>query len=156
MQELEIIAVRQREEIRSWITKYLTTATYKERINFLFTHATLSSGKVWDENMREVGEKVKANYSSDPKIVQSIEKVVKKYLKKSPEHAILQAKAYAWLKHIEENPPTDAWWFPHKAIEVAHKAFRLSVKLATFEPTKYRRLLVGLASGLSTKPRMPR
>ena len=99
---------------------------------------------------------MKAYYPFNADAVHKIEEIVKKYLRKSPEHAILQAKAYAWLKHIEENPPTDAWWFPHKAIEVAHKAFRLSVKLATFEPTKYRRLLVGLASGLSTKPRMPR
>ena len=128
-----MIAVCQRAEIKSWIKEDMKTAQWKEYIKDSFVLQVLSAQKSWREMIEYAGKQAKTRNSPKVDILGNIEKAVQKYLKKSPEQDILKAKAYAWLKHIQEYPPTDAWWFPHKAIEVAHKAFCLSGKIKTFK-----------------------
>ena len=132
MQQLDIIAVRQRTEISSWIKKDLATASCKEYIKRHFALETLTSKKSWKQIIQDAGKKAKDYYTSEVDI-EKINEAVQKYLAKSPAQEILKSKAYAWLKYIQKHRPSNAWWFPHYAIEVAHKAFRLGGTMATFK-----------------------
>ena len=125
-----MIAVNQRAKIKSWIEQDLNTAQWKEYIRDAFTLQVLSAQKSWRGILEEVGKQATARYSSNIDTVHKIQKAVTKYLKKSPEQDLLKAKAYAWLKYIQEHRPCGALWFPHYAIEVAHGAFRLKGPVA--------------------------
>ena len=142
--ELEIIAIVQRKKIISFVKDQIDSgeSSWLAQLRNLFTHDTLSSDKPWRERVQDAGNKMRKrvqdsankmedDYQSQVDVVKEIEKKVQQYLKRSPEQDILKSQAFAWLKLIQEYTPTDAWWFPDHAIEVAHKAFRLAGKSST-------------------------
>ena len=67
-----------------------------------------------------------------PQKSEEISKTIQKYLIKSPLEDFLKEYAYKWLQHLDNNPPAACGWFPASAVEVAHAAFCLRGKLATF------------------------
>ena len=140
-----MIAVSQREEIKSWIRKNLATAPWKKCMRDSFTLDALSTQKSWRDMIKDAGKLAKDRNLSKGDIVRKIEKAVLKYLKSSPRQEILKGQAYAWLKYIQKYPPHNAWWFPRYAIEVAHRAFVLKGPLANFkrylgDPTRTAKL----------------
>ena len=85
--------------------------------------------------MEFVARQLKGRYKNE-KVIGDIDKAIKKYLEKSPAQDFLKAKAYQWLKHLEDHPPTAASWYPHHAIDVALKAFRVNAKMKNLNSIK--------------------
>ena len=89
----------------------------------------LSSRKELSDILASAKARLTENY---PDASSRIETLIQKFLKKSPTEAFLKEKAYKWLQYLQNFPPVNASWYPDRAIEVAHKVFRLKGKLRTF------------------------
>ena len=133
--QLEEFAADNRPKIDSWInTGCSTSMRWRLYLKDCFVQQTLSTTKTWREILTFSAGQLKGRYKNEKKVMRDIDKLIKKHLdNKSPAQDFLKAKAYQWLKHLEDNPPTAASWYPHHAIEVAHKAFRMKAKMATFK-----------------------
>ena len=123
-----------RKHISEWIHKSSSgKATRKkwhaELVKMLLCQTVLKN-EAWRRVFTSAKDTLKKKY---PQLSADIEKDITKYLKKSPVEDFLKAEAYKWLKSLADNPPDAPSWFPHKAVEVAHKAFRLSSKIKTFK-----------------------
>ena len=106
----------------------------------MLVRQTVLENEAWRDVFNSAKDTLKEKY---PSRSGNIEKDIVKYLNKSPVTEFLKAQAYKWLKSLADNPPDAPSWFPHKAVEVAHKAFRLNGKLGTFalflhKPTKLK------------------
>ena len=63
-----------------------------------------------------------------------IDETVGKLLTKNRAEEVLKAFAYKWLAYLEKHPPTgSSSWYPHLAVEVAHKVFRMKGDPATLK-----------------------
>ena len=89
----------------------------------------LTTTKGWREILESCAKQLKVLY---PPQSSEIDRAIEKYLQKSPAQDFLKAKAYQWLKYLEANPRPASTWFPHHAVEVAFKAFRLKGQLGNF------------------------
>ena len=96
----------------------------------MLVRQTVLENEAWRDVFNSAKDTLKQKY---PSRSGNIEKDIVKYLNKSPVTEFLKAEAYKWLKSLADNPPDAPSWFPHKAVEVAHKAFRLSSKIKTFK-----------------------
>ena len=83
---------------------------WKEDLN---TAATLTAARICPNWQSDFTEKTTYNCIQGLKI---------KKMNKSPRQDWLQEKAYLWLKSLHLNTPKPVW-YPHHAIEVAHKVF---------------------------------
>ena len=98
-----------------------------------FVKQTISTTKKWREIMKFAAGQLKGRYKNE-KVMRHTDEAIKKYLdNKSPARGFLKKKAYQWLKYLEANPPSAASWYPHHAIDVALKAFRMKTKMKTFK-----------------------
>ena len=102
----------------------------EELAKMLVCHTVFRQRKGWQEVLKSGAEKLMADYP-DKSI--EIEKIKNRYLKKSPLEGFLTAKAYQWLQYLQTHPPKDSAWYPHLAVEVAHKVFRMMGKIVTFQ-----------------------
>ena len=101
----------------------------------MLVRQTVLDDKAWEDVFTSAKTILSKKY---PDRSGDIAQTILKYLDKSPVEEFLKAEAYKWLKFLADNPPDDApSWFPHLAVEVAHKAFRLNGKITTFR--KYLR-----------------
>ena len=135
-EQLAGIATACRSHINLWLKSECSTGPctkqWRRDLQNCFVKLTLSTTQTWRQIMEFAARHIQARYCySSREVLDDIEKVVEKYLKKSPAQEILKPKAYQWLKYLEANPPT-ASWYPHQAIEVALEAFRLKTRLKTF------------------------
>ena len=91
----------------------------------------------WQTNFNAAAKRVKEIYQDCcVKTKEDLDKIVKKYSRKSPRQDFLKERAYKWLQHIQAEATrkkTAPCWFPHLAIKVAFIAFRLNGKLDAFE-----------------------
>ena len=102
---------------------------WRADLTTILVRETLLKKIGWRALLQQGAKMLKAQY---PKYTQAIDSLVKKYMLKSPMQGILVARAYKWLKYLEINKPTNSSWYPHLAVEVAHKVFRLKGNLSTF------------------------
>ena len=102
----------------------------EELAKMLVCHTVFRQRKGWQEVLKSGAEKLKAEYPDKSNV---IEKIKNGYLKKCPVEGFLKAKAYQWLQYLKAHPPKDSAWYPHLAVEVAHKVFRMKGKLKTFQ-----------------------
>ena len=100
-----------------------------ELIRMVVWQTILFQKKNWKEILQSVAQQLKKKHPGD---CSEIDKAVGKHLKKNPVEGFLKRFAYRWLKYLETHQPTDSSWYPHLAVEVAHKVFRLRGKIATF------------------------
>ena len=96
----------------------------------MLVRQTVLENEAWRDVFNSAKDTLKEKY---PSRSGNIEKDIVKYLNKSPVTEFLKAEAYKWLKSLADNPPDAPSWFPHKAVEVAHKAFRLNGKIENFK-----------------------
>ena len=69
-----------------------------------------------------------------PALVLKIAKIVQKHLQKLPTEEFLKAAAYKWLQYLHKSGIAMHYaWYPRHAVKVAHRAFGLKGKLATFQ-----------------------
>ena len=122
-------------------------AEWRQNFKIFFVKQTILMTK---QGWREI---IESYLKTSTTVSQDIRKAAQKLALKSTAQQFLKQTAYKWLKHLLANPPTDATWFPHLAIEVAHTAFRLKGEKQTFKkylassPSKMQKLQV-LFSGL--------
>ena len=107
---------------------------------------TLSKpGQAWQESLESGAKRLKTKF---PDQSTQIADMVKKLSQKSPAQEILKATAYHWLKFIKDYKPPRS--FARNAVKIAHQAFRLNGKLATFEKylnhSSRKSALAGLSS----------
>ena len=122
-----------RKHISEWIHKSSSGKATRKKwhaalVKMLMCQTVLQN-EAWRDVFTSAKDTLKKKY---PQLSADIEKDITKYLKKSPVEDFLKAEAYKWLKSLAENPPAACNWFPHLAVEVAHKAFRLHGKIGTF------------------------
>ena len=79
-----------------------------------------SRRKCWREDLEEAAQQTILDFGPD--FAKWIQLELDKKLKKSPRQDWLQEKAYMWLKSLHSDGQKYAW-YPHHAIEVAHKLF---------------------------------
>ena len=130
---VEIIAAKCRPDIIKWIDTVPTARRgpvlwRRDLLQMLVRQIVSTSTKDSREMLASAKPILMAKH---PDMSNVIEKTMDKYLVKSPVEGFLKSKAYQWLKFLSTNPPKDSSWYPHLAVEVAHKAFRLKGKLAT-------------------------
>ena len=130
---VEIIAAKCRPDIIKWIDTVPTAgrgpALWRgDLLQMLVRQIVSTSTKDSREMLASAKPILMAKH---PDMSSAIEKTINKYLVKSPVEGFLKSKAYQWLKFLSTNPPKDSSWYPHLAVEVAHRAFRLKGKLAT-------------------------
>ena len=122
-----------RKHISEWIHKSSSGKATRKKwhaalVKMLMCQTVLKN-EAWRDVFTSAKDTLKKKY---PQQSAHIEKDIMKYLKKSPVEDFLKAEAYKWLKSLADNPPDAPSWFPHLAVEVAHKAFRLHGKIGTF------------------------
>ena len=130
---VEIIAAKCRPGIIKWIGKAPTagrgSALWRgDLLQMLVRQIVSTSTKDSREMLVSAKPILMAKHAH---MSNAIEKAMDKYFVKSPVEGFLKSKAYQWLKFLSTNPPKDSSWYPHLAVEVAHRAFRLKGKLAT-------------------------
>ena len=130
---VEIIASKCRPDIIKWIDTAPTaghgsTLWRGDLLQMLVRQIVSTSTKCSREMLVSAKPILMAKHSGMSNV---IEKTMDKYFVKSPVEGFLKSKAYQWLKFLSTNPPKDSSWYPHLAVEVAHRAFRLKGKLAT-------------------------
>ena len=144
--QLERFADECRKDIGDWIHRAAPTGRGStmvwrgELAKMVVRHTVLKTGE-WREVMLSAEPELQKKY---PHLADDIHHTIKQYLVRSPMEAFLKANAYKWLQHLETYPG-DPSWYPHLAMEVAHKAFLLQGKLDTFRrylslPARSRRL----------------
>ena len=131
---VEIIAAKCRPDIIKWIDTVPTAeksgpALWRgDLLQMLVRQIVSTSTKDSREMLVSAKPILMAKHSG---MSSAIEKTMDTYLVKSPVEGFLKSKAYQWLKFLSTNPPKDSSWYPHLAVEVAHRAFRLKGKVAT-------------------------
>ena len=133
-EQLESFADSCRDHISNWIDKVSLTgrghnATWREELIRMVVRHTVSRTAGWREVFQSAQQLLQQKY---PNQANNIENTFKNYLKKSPVGSFLKEKAYQWLQYLQVNHPTTSDWYPHLAVEVAHKVFCLHDRLATF------------------------
>ena len=140
--QLESIAERCRPEISDWLdkqgkirsTRRHTSTLWKAELIQIVVRKNLFT-PAWRHKWRDVFKAMQVDLVAKyPQQSQDIAKWIKKNLLKCPVTAFVTSQAYLWLKYLQTHPPGthSSSWYPHLAIQVAHKAFRLQSKLATF------------------------
>ena len=130
---VEIVAAKCRPDIIKWIDTAPkagrgSTLWRGDLLQMLVRQIVSTSTKDSREMLVSAKPILMAKYADMSNV---IEKTMDKYLVKSPVEGFLKSKAYQWLKFLSTNPPKDSSWYPHLAVEVAHRAFRLKGKVAT-------------------------
>ena len=127
---VEIIAAKCRPDIIKWIDTAPTagrgsTSWRGDLLQMLVRQIVSTSTKDARDMLVSAKPILMARH---PDMSSTIEKTMDKYLVKSPVEGFLKSKAYQWLKFLSATPPS---WYPHLAVEVAHRAFRLKGKIET-------------------------
>ena len=127
-----------RDKIISWVKKDKSNAHNRENrlredLKNIVVVDVLSwtKEKEWQQILCDAKKSLKQSHP-DKAATQIIDKIVKQMQKKSRKNDFLQAKAYSWLKKLVYDPPKTTW-YPEKAINVAHAAFRLRGKVESFK-----------------------
>ena len=135
--EFNNIVAKCRVDIAKWIEndtsagrKASKNSPGKEELINIYLRLTRFGGKryTWPEALKMAAQQLKPRHTD-------IENMVKKNWldkKRSPEMEFVNPKAYEWLLHLDKNPPKGASWFPEYAVKVAHEAFMIKGKIATF------------------------
>ena len=138
--QLTVIANNCRRDISYWIENCRSSGrgastTWRQDFKNTFIRLTRfpregEKRMAWREALLTIKDQLEA---TEGIVTKNIEDTVGRYLHKSPEEEWVKAKAYEWLKYLERHPPTAQSWFPHLAIEVTHRAFRLNGKIMSFK-----------------------
>ena len=102
----------------------------KQLKHMLVCHTVFHQRRGWQEVLTTGAEKLKADFPDESNTIETFKN---KQFTQSTLEKFLTAKAYQWLQHLDAHPPKDSAWYPHLAVEVAHKVFRMIGKLATFQ-----------------------
>ena len=121
-----------RKHISEWIHKPSSGKATRKKwhadlVKMLLCQTVLKN-EAWRRVFTSAKDTLKKKYTQ---LSADVEKDITKYLKKSPVEEFLRAEAYKWLKSLADNPPEACNWFPHLAVEVAHKVFRLRGNIGT-------------------------
>ena len=108
--------------------KQPTGKRWIESLKREFVIDTVKTTTNWKDILKSAAGKAKNQY---PDKSTEIKDKVTKYLEKSPAQEFLKPKAYQWLRYVHNNPELQEVWFPNRAVEVAHLAFRLKGRVET-------------------------
>ena len=158
--EIAEVVYRLRDSVGKWILEIpLGSETWKQffKKRFVFLTQFSDPGRrkaLWKDDLKSAAWQTVAKKSpkwqldkTDACMYQCIQQAMNKHMDKSPRQDWLQQKAYLWLKLLHILKCTEIW-YPHHAIEVAHRLFLSDSKLQTWKnylsnPTRKRQEPIG-------------
>lgn len=115
-----------RKDVCNWMDKCIKCSGWKQALKHNFVRETILTTKGWKIILTSAAATVKRLYPTESS---EIDKQVENYLRKLPVQDFLKSKAYQWIQYVHSNAKLqDPSWFPHLAVEVAHKVFRSNSK----------------------------